>query len=115
MREFFIMSPLTFSEYMYAVMKEVKGRMGNIEMRFLKEEREWRIPSLFYVDDLALWGESEEMVGCFVEVCRRRCLRFNADKSKVMVICREERMACDVLVNRVQMEHVLECKYFGVF
>ena len=60
MREFFIMSPLTFSEYMYAVMKEVKVRMEKIEVRFLKEEREWRIPSLFYVDDLVLWGESEE-------------------------------------------------------
>ena len=37
-----------------------------------KEGREWRLPSLLYVDDLVLCGESEEdlreMVGQFVEV-----------------------------------------------
>ena len=49
-----------------------------------------RLPSLLYTDDLALCGESEEdlrvMVGCFAEVCRRRGLKVNAGKSKVMVL-----------------------------
>ena len=38
-----------------------------------------------YADDLVLYGESEEdlraVVGCFVEVCRRRGLKVNVDKS----------------------------------
>ena len=46
--------------------------------------------SLFYADDLVLCGESEEdlraMVGCFIEVCRRRGLKVNAGKSNVMLL-----------------------------
>ena len=45
------------------------------------------MPVLLYADDLVLLGESEEelnvIVGHFVEVCRRKCLKVNADKSKV--------------------------------
>ena len=58
-------------------------------MRFQEEGREWRFPGLLYADDLVLCGDSEEnlrtMVGCFVEVCRRRGLKVDACKSKVMV------------------------------
>ena len=54
----------------------------------MKEVREWRFPGLLYANDLVLSGESEEdlkvMVGHFVEVCRRRGLKFNAGKSKMM-------------------------------
>ena len=50
---------------------------------------EWRLPGLLYADDLVLCGESEEdlrvMVGQFAEVCRRRGLKVNAGKNKVMV------------------------------
>ena len=64
-------------------------------MRFQEEEREWRLPGLLYADDLVLCGESEEdlkaIVGCFAEVCRRRGLKFNAGKSKVMVLGGEDR------------------------
>ena len=47
------------------------------------------MPGFLYADDLVLCGESEEdlteMVGCF-EVCRRRGLKVNAGKNKVMVL-----------------------------
>ena len=47
-----------------------------------------------YADDLVLCGELEEdlrvMVGRFVELCRRRGLKVNADKSKGMVLGGEE-------------------------
>ena len=53
-----------------------------------KEGREWKLLGLLYVDDLVLCGKLEEylraMVGRFVEVCRRRGLKFNASKSKVI-------------------------------
>ena len=46
--------------------------------------KEWRLPGLLYADNLVLCGESKEdlkvMVGCFVEVCRRIGLKFNAGK-----------------------------------
>ena len=61
-------------------------------MRFQEEGREWRLPGLLYADDLVLCGESEEalmaMLRRFVEVYRRRGLKFNAGKSKVMLSCR---------------------------
>ena len=52
------------------------------------------MPGLLHAGDLVLCGESEEdlrvMVGQFAEVCRRRGLKVNADKSKVMVLNGEE-------------------------
>ena len=48
------------------------------------------MPGLLYADDLVLYGESEEdlraMVGRFAEGCRRRGLKVNAGKSRVMVL-----------------------------
>ena len=75
-------------------MKEVKVGMERMGVRFLEEGREWRLPGLLYANDLVLCGESEEdlkvMVERFVDVCRRRGLKVNADKSKVMVLGGEE-------------------------
>ena len=55
-----------------------------------EEEREWRLPIILYVDDLVLCGESEEdpkmMIGRFVKVCRRRGLKVNGDKIKMMML-----------------------------
>ena len=52
------------------------------------------MPGLLYADYLGFYGESEEdlmaMKGRFVEVCRRRGLKVNAGKSKVMVLDGEE-------------------------
>ena len=64
-------------------------------MRFLEEGREWRLPGLLHEDELVLCGELEEdlrtIVGRFVEVCRRRGLKFNTGKSKLMmVLCGEK-------------------------
>ena len=50
--------------------------------------------SFFYADDLVMCDESKEnlreMVGWFVEACRRRGLKANAGKSKVMLLNGEE-------------------------
>ena len=55
-----------------------------------ERDREWRLLGLLYAGDLVLCAELEEdlrvMVGRFVEVCKRRGLKINADKSKVMVL-----------------------------
>ena len=52
------------------------------------------MPGILYADDLVLCSELEEdlrgMVGCFAEVYRRRGLKLNAGKSKVMVSGGEE-------------------------
>ena len=58
---------------------------------------------LLYADDLFLCGESEEdlkvMVGRYIEVCRRRGLKVNAGKSKVMLLGGEEGLKCEVCVD----------------
>ena len=91
-----IMFPWLFNAYMDGVMKEVKMWMGMRGVSFLEDGREWRLPGLLYANDLVLCSESEEdlrvMVGRFAEVCRRRGLKVNAGKSKVMVLGGEERL-----------------------
>ena len=49
-----IMSPRFFSVYMDGVTKEVKIGVGRRGVRFLEDERVWRLPGLLYVDDLVL-------------------------------------------------------------
>ena len=52
------MSPWLFNLYMDGVIKEVKIAMGKMGVSFLMDGREWRLPGLFYADDLVLCGES---------------------------------------------------------
>ena len=48
---------------------------------------------------------------CFVEVCRRRDLKGNADKSNVMVLVGEEGLEYEISVEGTQLEKVSEFKY----
>ena len=72
-----------------------------------KDGREWRLSGLFCADDLVLCDESEGdlrvMVGRFAEVCRRRGLKVNAGKSKVMVLNGEEELECEVHVDGIRL------------
>ena len=83
----------------------------------MEDGREWRLPGILYVDELVLCSESEEdlrlMVELFAEVCRKRGLKINAGKSKVMVLNGEEGLKCKVHVDRIRLEHVSEFKYLG--
>ena len=91
--------------------------MGRRGVSFMEDGREWRLPGLLYADDLVLCGERREdlrvMVGRFAEVCKRRGLKANADKSKVMVLNGEEELECEVNVDGIRLEHVSEIKYLG--
>ena len=59
--------------------------------------------------------ESEEdlrvMVRQFTEVCRRKRLKTNAVKSKVIVLNGEEGLECEAHVDGIRLEHVCEFKY----
>ena len=58
-----------------------------------------------YADDLVLCGESDEdmraMVGRFVQVYRRRGMKVNEGKIKVMVLNGEEELECEGHVDGV--------------
>ena len=62
---------------------------------------EWKLLILLCVDDLVLCDESEEdlvMVGHFDELCRRKGLKINADKSNVIVLGEEEGLEYEVIM-----------------
>ena len=94
------MSPWLLNVYMDRVMKEVKMGVGRKGVSFMEDGRKWRFPGLLYADDLVLCDESEEdlrvMVGRFAEMCKRRGLKINAGKNKVMVLNGEEGLECRI-------------------
>ena len=49
----------------------------------------------------------------FAEVCRRRRLKVNAGKSKVIVRNGEEGLECKIHVDGIRLEHISEFKYMG--
>ena len=48
-----------------------------------------------------------------MEVCRRRGLKVNAGKRKVMILNGEEGLECKVHVDGIRLEHVSDFKYLG--
>ena len=70
--------------------------MGKHERKNSVCGRDWRLPGLLHVAILILCDESEEdlrvMAGQFAEVRRRRGLKVNAGKSKLMVLNGEKRL-----------------------
>ena len=55
------------------------------------------------------------MVRCSFEVYRRRGLKVNAGKSKVMILAGEKGLEfeCEVCAKGIKLEHFSEFKYFG--
>ena len=49
----------------------------------------------------------------FGEVCRRRGLKVNAGESKMVVMKGEEGLECEMHIDGIRLEHVLELKYLG--
>ena len=84
--------------------------MGRRGVRFLKDGKEWRLPSFLYADDLVLCGESEEdlrvIVRWFAKMYRRRGLKVNAGKSKVMILNGEEELDGEVHVDGNHLQYV---------
>ena len=81
--------------------------MAGEGVRMIENGREWRVPCLLYEGDLVLCGESEESLRGLVErfgrVCKKRGLKVNVDKSKVMVVS-EDSSRCEVVLDGEQLE-----------
>jgi hypothetical protein len=111
-----VMSPWLFNLYMDGVMKELMVGVAGEGVRMVENGREWRLPCLLYADDLVLCGESEEslrrLVERFGKVCKRRGLKVNVDKSKVLVV-NGVNAQCQILLDGEQLEQVSEFKYLG--
>ena len=85
----------------------------------MEDIREWRLLGILYADDMVPCGESEEdlrtMMQRFVEVCRRRGLKINASKSKVMAMNEEKGLECEVHVDGIRLEHVSKSNIWDRF
>ena len=87
-----VMSPWLFNVYMDGVMREVRGKIGDVGVSLWDKSRncEWKAEWMMFADDTALVGDSEEklqrLVKEFGDACTRRKLTVNVSKSKIMRI-----------------------------
>ena len=107
--------------YIDGVMKEVRANVGDVGAVFLEtnEGREWIVEWLMFADDTVLVCDSREklmrLVSEFESVCRRRKLKVNVDKSKVMKIGRNDGIGeLNVRMNGSRMGEVQTYRYLGV-
>ncbi len=70
-------------------MLQMKGKFGEVGVRMYDEGRKWVLNSILFADDTVLIAEIESdlqnLVNAFDSVCKRRKLKVNVNKSKVMV------------------------------
>ena len=78
---------------------------------------EYKVSCLLYADDAVLMAESECEISrlgrVFNEVCKRRLLKINAGKSKVMVVERNGHSVPEVTIDGTVLEVVDKFTYLG--
>jgi hypothetical protein len=102
---------------MDGVIKEMDDLLPDRGVELKRRNERWKVSHLLYADDAVLMGESEselqELVNGFTEVCKRRNLKMNADKCKVMVFERSGESECEITIDGEVLEVVNEFKYLG--
>ena len=100
-------------------MKEVNERvMGNGIGLIGEDGRGYEVSQLLFADDTALVADSVEKLGRLVyefdRVCKKRKLKVNAGKSKVMKSTRDvNACALQISLNGEMLEEVSKFKYLG--
>ena len=119
LRQGCVMSPWLFNIYMDGVVREVDARVLGRGVNLVDEEGgEWAINQVLFADDTALVADSEAGLGRLVEefdrVCRRRKLKVNVGKSKVMRCSKEVGgRQLNIVLNGERLEEVDSFKYLG--
>ncbi len=123
-----MMSPWFFNIYMEGCIREMKVGVWDFGARLNVRGVEQPLVAGLYADDTVLLAESEGMpqriVDEFDRACRRRKLKVNAGKSKVMVFerAREQTIdfakpkaivGCKIWLGKEKTEKVNEFKYLG--
>ena len=128
-----VMSPWLFNIYMDGVLREMKANVGGVGVEMCVNGGNWVLNTILFADDTALIAENErdlqKLVNMFDSVCKRRRLKVNVNKSKVMVFERSKSEVvdfacpyrirvecpkeCKIRLNGEQMEEVQEFKYLG--
>ncbi len=73
LRQGCVMSPWLFNIYIDGVMREVKGKVGKVEVRMCDEGRKWVLNSVLFADDTVLIAESESDLQNLVNVVDSVC------------------------------------------
>ena len=112
-----VMSTWLFNIYMDGVMKEVIETIGNVGVEMKMGKEKWKLSHLLYADDAVLLTESreelQEYVKAFVNVCKKRNLKMNVNKSKVMVFERNGTSDAEIIIEGETMEVVDKFLYLG--
>ncbi len=70
-------------------MREMKGKVGEVGVKMYAEGRKWVMNSILFIDDTMFIAENESdlqnLVSVFDSVCKRRKLKVNVNKRKVVV------------------------------
>ncbi len=127
------MSLWLFSIYVDGCIREMKVRVRDLSARLSVRGVEQPWVAGLYADDTVLFAESEEVLQRIVDeldrICKRRKLKVNTSKSKVMVFERareqtidfeklyrvgsEAILGCKIWMGKERMEEVKEVKYLG--
>ncbi len=94
-----VMSPWLFNIFMDGCMRKMKCKVGNAGAKLRLNGEVWSVLTFLFADDTVLLAESEgnlqRVVNEVYDVCKRRKLKVNAGKSKVMVFKRREEEEVD--------------------
>ena len=118
LRQGCVMSPWLFNIYMDGVVREVNARViGKGVVLVTERGEELRLKQLLFADDTALVAATENglvrLVEEFGKVCKRRKLKVNVGKSKVMRCARVAGARLNVKLNGEELEQVEYFKYLG--
>ena len=114
------MSPGLFNLFMDGVVREVKARIGDKGLGLAEggNRQNWTINQILFADDTALVPDSEgmlqQLVTEFDRVCKRRKLKVNVDKSKVLRCSKEDPVPrMQIQLEDEQLKQVASFKYLG--
>ena len=119
LRQGCVMSPWLFNIYIDGVVREVNARVFGKGVRLTDTNgNDWEMNQLLFADDTVVMADSEEklcqLVSEFGRVCKRRKLRVNVGKSKVMRCSRYGSDArLNVMLDGEMLEEVDQFKYLG--
>ena len=119
LRQGCVMSPWLFNLYIDGVVREVNARVLGRGLKLIdRNENEWEMNQLLFADDTVVVADSEEklcqLVSEFGRVCKRRKLKVNVGKSKVMRCRRrEDDTRLNVMLDGEVLEEVDQFKYLG--
>ena len=119
LRQGCVMSPWLFNLYIDGVVREVNARVLGRGLKLMDgSDNAWQLNQLLFADDTVVVADSEEklrqLVTEFGRVCKRRKLRVNVGKSKVMRCTnREDGNRLNVTLDGEVLEEVDQFKYLG--